>query len=33
MVEDALATTEHDRRGCVMGTIRGVVLRDDPVGY
>jgi hypothetical protein len=28
MVEDAPATTEHGRRRRVMGTVRGVVLRE-----
>jgi hypothetical protein len=28
MVEDDPATIEHDRRRCVMGTIRGMISRE-----
>jgi hypothetical protein len=31
MVEDAPATIEHGRRRCVMGTVRGMVLREVPI--
>ena len=30
MVEDTPTTTEHGRRGCVMGTVQGTVLREVP---
>jgi hypothetical protein len=31
MVEDAPATTEHDRRKSVIGTVRGMVSREVPI--